>query len=544
MSLTTRIRIYLIAVAVLPSLVLMAVIYLYTTRQNEISFQRQALEDLQRYIRFNDSYKQTMQTALDSLVISPFFIKALHQIKTGHANRARLDPRPFGMDFMELLDTNGCVLATYHRTGLLAKPLNTSSFEPVPEHFSPMETMEYDLWGGHPSYTFLIPVERHLFLYTGRYLDFRWQKELTAMLEAQITLVVDSLSRSPFGNMEKNTLYKDKDTFQAVLAGGKDKGFYAVAVFYNRGDRSLFYSLLSSTGLVALLSVIVAVALGIYVTSRAKREINNLVAATSRVASGDFNTPVMAYEEGEFSRLADAFTEMTIRLKALKRELATVEKIAAWETIGRKIAHEIKNPLTPIAVSTDDLRHAYFEKLPDFEKTLKETTTTIKSEVTRLTAILDEFVSFARLKAPNIIEVAPAAFIDGIKNLYRSESQSGRLTITDYSRLYKFKFDPEAITQVLINLIKNGLESSPGACLKVVFDKADEHLIITVEDNGPGFSEARLADSFKPFATTKENGSGLGLVICHRLVHDHGGSMELYNIREGGAGVRITLPLI
>jgi len=543
MSLAGRIRIYLVAVAVLPPLVVMAVIYFHSARQAEVAGRQQAYDSLQKYLTFIDALKSDIENRTDSLHYSGEFENALRLIKTGRADRARLDPRPHGLSFMEILDSDYTVLATYHRPGLLAQKINNVPQNKETATSYPLETMEYDIQGGHPAFTYIVPVDKNLFLYTGRYIDDRLRRQLAELLDAEITLSFDSLEESALAGMERGTLYDNEDRYQAVLVGGGDRGFYILATFNITGNRPLLVSLIKLTGLVAFFSVLIAVALGFYITGKAKREIDNLVAATSRVASGDFNTPVMAYEEGEFAQLADSFTEMTVRLKALKKELATVEKIAAWETIGRKIAHEIKNPLTPISISTDDLRRSYYEKLPDFEKTLEETTATIKSEVTHLTRLLNEFVSFARMKTPTIGDIPAASFLEGIRNLYKHEILNGRLNITDNTNRKKFKLDPEAVKQALINLIKNGFEASDDSAVTVVFSNTEKNLIITIEDTGPGFSEAKLSDSFEPFASTKADGSGLGLVICHRLVHDHGGTMELYNRKQGGAGVKITLPL-
>lgn len=543
MSLAGRIRVYLIAVAVLPPLIVMAVIYFHSARQAEAAGRQQAFDSLQRYLSFSDALKSDIENRTDSLRLSGEFENALRLIKTGRADRARLDPRPYGLSFMEILDSDYTVLATYHRPGLLAQKISDIPQNKETATSFPLETMEYDIQGGHPAFTYIIPVDNKLSLYTGRYIDDRLRRQLAELLDAEITLSFDSLSSSAPAGMERGTLYDNEDRYQAVLVGGEDNGFYLVATFNVTGDRPLLVSLIKLTGLVAFFSVLIAVVLGFYITGKAKREIDNLVAATSRVASGDFNTPVMAYEEGEFAQLADSFTEMTVRLKALKRELATVEKIAAWETIGRKIAHEIKNPLTPISISADDLRRSYYEKLPDFEKTLEETTATIKSEVTRLTRLLNEFVSFARMKSPTIRDIPAASFLDGLRNLYKHEILNGRLNITDSTNLKKFRLDPEAIKQALINLIKNGFEASDDSAVTVMFSSTEKNLNITVEDTGPGFSKAKLSDSFEPFTSTKAEGSGLGLVICHRLVHDLGGTMKFYNRKQGGAGVKITLPL-
>ena len=304
----------------------------------------------------------------------------------------------------------------------------------------------------------------------------------------------------------------------------------------------MFTSLLRVTGVVALASILLALMVGMFITSQAKREIDNLVEATSRVARGDFSTPVMAYQEGEFSQLADSFSDMMTRLKAVQQQLVATEKIAAWQIMGRKLAHEIKNPLTPISISIDDLRRSHQEHLPDFDRLLLETTATIKSEVNRLTGLLDQFALFARMTPPVIAPVAASAFVDKVKALYRREIDRERVAVTNRSRKKHFEIDADQVQQVLVNLIKNGLEAAPGSAVSVLIIDTDDGISISVEDTGPGFPDDMLKAGVQPYVSRKAGGSGLGLVICQRIVYDHGGTMELHNREKGGAAVRVTLP--
>lgn len=542
MTFTGRIRIYLIAVAVLPPLLVMTVIYFHSVKQLESFDRQQAYKNLQRFKTFNSSFQKELEANLAELLTSQSFRKALLLLKSERAERVELDPRPFGFDFMEILDTNYRVLATFHRPGLLGEKIqrgfNLERFDTT----GCIETVEYDIEGPHAAFTYVRRIDQSILLYAGSYMDDRFQQRLAELLDADVSVYIDVDTPLVYAGMEKGTLYEMGGKFQAVLAGTAASDFFLVATFATGAEKPIFLSLLSVTGIVALFSVIAAIALGMFITGRAKREIDNLVQASSRVAAGDFTTPVMAYEEGEFSQLADSLTDMMVKLKALQKELATTEKIAAWQTMGRKVAHEIKNPLTPIAVSVDDLRRSYRERLPHFSKTLEETTVTIKSEVNRMTKLLDQFVSFARMSAPVIRTVEVDTFLKEMTALYRREINSGRLTVVNTCRRDKFKLDPEAFKQVLINLIKNGLEAVDDAVVTLTMSGEEDSLNIRVEDTGPGFTEEKLQNSFEPYFSTKKGGSGLGLVICHRIVYDHGGTMELYNRPEGGGGVRIKLP--
>ncbi|MFZ5979415.1 MAG: sensor histidine kinase [Candidatus Zixiibacteriota bacterium] len=542
MTLTGRIRLYLTVAAVIPPLVIMAVIYLHSVKKAEESGKLRAYENLRKFQSFNVALQNEILSGLKGLTGSNDFRQALLRFKTGETGQMNFSPQPFGLDFLEILDSNYRVIATWHRPGLLTERILpvTDPTDSVPTIF--MERLEYDLNGPHPAYSYIRKLEKNLYLNTGRYIDTITIRQLGRLIEAEITLQVEPNVDNIYRTMTRDELYKIDNRYWAVLAGGAASDFYLTAEFKISDSTPMFVSLLKTTALVALLSAIIAVVLGLYITGRAKREIDNLVAATGRVAAGDFNTPVMAYEEGEFAQLADSFTEMTVKLKAARATLATTEKIAAWQIIGRKIAHEIKNPLTPIALSTDDLHRSYFEKLPDFEITLKETTAIIKNEVSRMSRLLDEFVSFARMKTPELKYIDSSKLIADISTLYKQPLENGQLQIMSGLKNTKVKIDPDLFQQVLINLIKNGLEAAAESNVAIAFEDVADGWMVTVEDTGPGFPESKLSDSFEPFVTTKKDGSGLGLVICHRIVHDHGGTMTLYNQKEGGAGVKITMP--
>jgi two-component system nitrogen regulation sensor histidine kinase NtrY len=301
-------------------------------------------------------------------------------------------------------------------------------------------------------------------------------------------------------------------------------------------------SFTQAISLVALASVLAAVVLGVFISIRTRREFDNLVGAFGKVAAGDLNTTVMAYSEGEFTQLADSFSEMTRKLRLSQERLATSEKIAAWQAMARKIAHEIKNPLTPIGLSADDLRRSYQERLPGFDQTLDKNTRLIRSEVNRLTRLLDEFVAFARMKPPELQSVKPDELLDKLRTLYQNEIAVGRLTIDVQTARGQVRLDPDLITQLLVNLVKNSLEADQTSSVRVTVADNASGLLLCVSDAGPGFSETVLARQFEPYLSSKQGGSGLGLAICQRIAHDHGGHIKMKNRTEGGAEVSVLLP--
>lgn len=542
MTYTGRIRVYLIFVAMLPPLLVMSVIYFHSVRQLESSHRQRAIQNLKKYDIFLRNFETELSGNLETLIGSESLGKARLLLKSGRADKVVLDPRVFGFNFMEIIDTGYRVLATYHRPGLLGETIRPECFPENLATIGQLHTVEYDVGGPHAAFTFVRPIDAGLLLYTGRYLDTRYRLRVAGLLDADIDILIDPKVTDIHRQMEPGSLYEVEGEYRAVLTRTPPPGFITVATFATGAEKPIFISLLTVTGWVAALSIGVAIGLGMFITSRVKREIDNLVEASLRIAAGDFTTPVMAYEEGEFSQLAESLNDMKTKLKTTQKMLATSEKIAAWQMVGRKLAHEIKNPLTPIIIGVDDLRRSYKEKLPRFDETLDETTTTIKTEVNRMTTLLEQFVSFARMSAPIIRVVRAADILSEISQLYRREVESSRLRVVNQSRRKNVNLDPDAIKQVLVNLIKNGFEAAEDADVTVELSDDAEDLLVTIEDTGPGFTDEKLRNSFEPYISHKVGGSGLGLVICHRIVHDHGGTMELYNRHNGGGGVRIRLP--
>ncbi len=539
MTFTGRIRLLLIAAAILPPLAVTAVIYFKTMHQIESDELTRLRANLNQTSGEIAQIRHSCSDKTDAIASSEAMARTLAELRRSGNVRTAIDPSSFGMDFLEITDAHDNVLYSYNRPGLVGQKLD---IRPGETKLGSRFLTEYDFRGPHPALAVTQTLTDKLFVYSGIFLEDERLKLLEALLQSKPLLITDQDQVSLLSSMEPFKLYENAEYYEALLIPSSDNEFVLSVRWDRNQSQQTLSSLLLTTMIVAFSSALIAILLGIWLTGRAKREVDNLVAATARVAAGDFGEPVMAYEEGEFSQLADAFTSMTMKLKGARRELVATEKIAAWQTVGRTIAHELKNPLSPIAISADDLRRSYQEKLPNFESILYETTSTIRSEVGRLTKLLDEFVGFARMRPPEIINANLNDLSDAVGNIYRKEIDASRLTITNRSNRKQVSLDPESITQLLINLIKNSLEADETGQVTLRFEDNDNFLVISVEDSGPGFSADQLESLFTPFKTTKAAGTGLGLVVSYRIARDHNGTLELYNLETGGAGVRVSIP--
>ncbi len=225
--------------------------------------------------------------------------------------------------------------------------------------------------------------------------------------------------------------------------------------------------------------------------------------------------------------------------------LVRAQKAAAWREVARRLAHEIKNPLTPIQLCAERLRR-HFTQAPEPQRALvDECTTTIVGEVESLKGLVDEFSQFARMPAPRAVPTDLHALLEDALGLYQ-----GLFTEVEFRRRFdeglpKAAVDQEQIRRVVINLVDNAIEAMDrrGAIdIETEHDRANSVVRIVVADNGPGIPAAEREKLFLPHYSTKQRGSGLGLAIVRRIVAEHGGSIAVTDNTPRGTRFAIELP--
>lgn len=228
-------------------------------------------------------------------------------------------------------------------------------------------------------------------------------------------------------------------------------------------------------------------------------------------------------------------------------QLEKAQRMAAWREVARRIAHEVKNPLTPIQLSAQRLRKRYLPVLEKEKEVFDQCTTTIIDQVEELKKLVSEFSSFARLpvldkKQNNINEM-----IDHILVLYQEAHKEIRFTVSrPPPSVPPFLFDQKQLKRGLINLLDNAVAVVPEhghITLSVSCDPKAQLVVLEVADNGPGIAAQDKARLFEPYFSTKKTGTGLGLAIVNTIVSDHGGTLEALDNTPSGALFRITLPL-
>ena len=225
--------------------------------------------------------------------------------------------------------------------------------------------------------------------------------------------------------------------------------------------------------------------------------------------------------------------------------LMQAQKVAAWGEVARKLAHEIKNPLTPIKLSAQRVKKAHLRKGSDFDQVLSESTDAIVSEVDALQHLVDEFAQFARLPPSRPVEGSINAVVEGALALYETAYANVVLERRLDPEIPLLRLDGPQLKRVIINLVDNAIAAmgEKGVIeITTVVDRALRRAVLTIGDSGPGVPVAKRETIFAPNFSTKRKGSGLGLAIARRIVEDHGGEISVEDNTPLGARFVIELP--
>ena len=222
------------------------------------------------------------------------------------------------------------------------------------------------------------------------------------------------------------------------------------------------------------------------------------------------------------------------------------QRDAAWSEVARRLAHEIKNPLTPIQLSAERIKHKLGSKLnKEDTDILDKAVSTIVNQVDAMKTMVNEFSEYARAPKLNLELTDINETIKEISHLF--ENSGIKITTTLLKGLPKIKVDVNMMRQVLINLIQNAqdamINNTKKPSIKINTNKYKNYLILSIEDNGPGFSADILKKAFEPYVTTKSHGTGLGLAIVKKIIEEHEGTIVVENIKSGGANINIQLPI-
>ncbi len=298
---------------------------------------------------------------------------------------------------------------------------------------------------------------------------------------------------------------------------------------------------------IAGLGIIFAVGASLWIAARISRPIEELARAAQQVAGGDWETRVDIRSLDEVGDLGRSFNNMTRQLAEQRERLVQTERVAAWRELARRLAHELKNPLTPLQITVENMVKA--KKLPkkEFDEVFKESAATLTAEIENLKTIVGRFSDFSRLPKPVAVEMDAREAVRRVVKLYGPafEEKHIELGTAISSEALPILGDSELLHRALSNLVLNAMDAMPeGGTLTVAATRAQDIVRISVADTGAGLTPEECERLFTPYYTTKQHGTGLGLAIVQTVIADHNGTISVESVEGGGARFVIGLPLM
>jgi two-component system, NtrC family, nitrogen regulation sensor histidine kinase NtrY len=339
--------------------------------------------------------------------------------------------------------------------------------------------------------------------------------------------------------------YLDEKISKYLTESQEAVNFYYTVINKQTGIKISF--VLIYLVIVSLL-LFLSISIAIRFSSRFFRSINNLIIASSKIGKGNLDTKVPEIKtDKDMEILNQNFNLMINQLKSQQDKLLISERHEAWESLARKLAHEIKNPLTPIQLTIDRLKNKYVSMLNDSDKkNFSENLKIIVKQINQIEKLVNEFSDFARMPKPIFKSNNLVTIIKENIKLLTELDRDIKINLNFSNNEILFKSDNEQLSRVFLNLIKNSIESIQeklvdnsdftGKIDIEINDKSD-YIEFNIIDNGKGFevSSSNIKDILNPYFTTKKKGTGLGLAIVNKIINDHNGTINFTPIDNGAA---------
>ena len=347
-------------------------------------------------------------------------------------------------------------------------------------------------------------------------------------------------------NFEGNYLYiikyLDKKISQYLIDSEEAVNFYYTVLNKQTGIKVSFALIYL---IIVTLLLFLSISIAIRFSSRFFRSINNLIIASADIGKGNLDIKVPEIKtDKDMEILNKNFNLMTEKLKSQQDRLIITERHEAWESLARKLAHEIKNPLTPIQLTIDRLRNKFSEVLSSEQKTnFTDSLKIIDKQIKQIENLVNEFSDFARMPKPILKNNNLVNIIDDNLKLLKTLDENIEIDLISKKKEIFYRSDNEQLSRVFFNLIKNAIESVQEKCLEITNTKGkisieindyDDYIEFTIKDNGKGFKNLEnIKKILNPYFTTKKKGTGLGLAIVNKIINDHNGSIKFVNLNDG-----------
>ena len=331
----------------------------------------------------------------------------------------------------------------------------------------------------------------------------------------------------------------------------------AINFYYNVEERSTGIKISFEIIYIIIVSLLlfISISIAIRFSSRFFRSINNLILASNAIGQGDLNIKVPEIKtDKDMEVLNQNFNSMITRLKSQQQKLIINERHEAWENLARKLAHEIKNPLTPIQLVIDRIKNKYQGQILEKDQNqFNENLKTIDNQIKIIENLVNEFSDFARMPKPTLKDNDLIKILKENIKLIKEIDKTIEIELLDNDGVILLNCDKEQMGRVFFNLIKNSIESiqqkvekNPNFDKKISIEilKNYNHIKFTLIDNGIGFKSNKnnINEILNPYYTTKKNGTGLGLSIVNKIINDHNGEL-LFHPLDNGAKIEINFKI-
>ena len=286
--------------------------------------------------------------------------------------------------------------------------------------------------------------------------------------------------------------------------------------------------------------VVLACVIGIRIGFGITQPLHALLKGTREMARDNLQYRIPNDRDDEIGLLIESFNQMAQDLVENRRKRLEAEQIAAWREIARRLAHEIKNPLTPIQLAVQQMRDKYSGDDPEYQRFVADCTEIVTEEVTTLRSLVQEFANFARMPS---LSLSPSDLNENVRSVVRLYPDA-RIHLDLAENQPVLELDAEQMRRVLINLIENGIDASgKNGEIAICTRKEKDTAILSVIDSGPGVPLEDRTRIFQPYISTKESGMGLGLAVVRSIIEDHGGHISVTDAPTGGARFDIQFPI-
>ena len=330
-----------------------------------------------------------------------------------------------------------------------------------------------------------------------------------------------------------------------VRTGGRDAILTVPLAFRQQEVERELDDLDRGLHLAALFFILLGAGIGLSMAERIADPVRRLTRATGRIARGDFDARIAVRSSDELRRLVDAFNSMAAELKAQRGQLERTHRIEAWAEMARQVAHEIKNPLTPIQLSAEHLRRVHADRGEPMGPVLEGCVDTILGQVRLLRQIASEFSSFSSSPTARLAPADPVQLVRDVVDPYRA-GLADRIQIDNQigPTLPLVLVDRTLVSRALANIVENALHAMPGGGRLLLTSSTSTGFVsIRVADTGLGMDAEALERVFEPYFSTKTTGTGLGLPIARRNIELSGGTIDVQSEKARGTIVTVTVPV-